>query len=346
MKSFFSTPERTPVDIIIVILIILIFLLILYILNISSKRPKKKAKDILINAYLNRYGLTYDQKNFILSLFSFKKFLDISHLFRDEIYFDHVVKEYITSLEKKGIYKNKIDQMQNIHSSIKEKIKFTKIKPTVSNDLKCGENVKLQINGVGFITGKILYNYIEGIVVKTHYFHEILKKINKNTSVTMYCWDDKYQYEIYTNIIRIINKKNEHYFLLAHNTLKIKDKYIHGMKVKTRIPVYFTHMFDPEIKKVIKEKVFRGTINAFSVFGVEVFTRYIIEKGGVFLFEFRKPEEHSSILNFTGKIDDFDDIKKRGGRVLFIKFIDMNEECKNYIFKFITNKMNELLIKK
>jgi hypothetical protein len=340
MNRFLTVPEITPLEIFIGILIISFFFVLFFFLSKTSISKKRKEKKDLINHYFNSYGLTYDQRNFILQLLSDNKFLNISHLFQDEIFFDHITNNFINKKKKSGYNKIKINELLKIYDEIKNKINFSKVKPVVSSEMRCNENIKLQIEKIGFMAGKILQNNENGIIVKTHFFNKFIQKVNKNTEIMMYCWDDNYQYEINTRIKKIINKKYDQYFFLAHNKLIIKDKYLHGMKVKTRIPVYFTHIFDPVTKTRIKERVIRGTINTFSIFGTEIYTRNKVKKGGIFLFEFHQPGKHDNIFLFTGQVDDFETV--RSGRLLFIKYIDMKDKSRDYIYKYIIDKMNQL----
>jgi hypothetical protein len=71
MRKYFPVPDKTPADIIVIIAVILIFFLILYILSITSKRSKKNARELMIDAYLNRFGFTYDERTFLSKIFNF-----------------------------------------------------------------------------------------------------------------------------------------------------------------------------------------------------------------------------------------------------------------------------------
>jgi hypothetical protein len=304
----------------------------------SSSIISKKEKKILLRSYCRRFGLNNYQTGLIDSLFQFFPFFNIKTLFHNEEYYLEVVSQYLQKINNKKSDSGKLKVMENDFNLIKTKIDFIENVPLLSNDIPVNQNVKLRLEHVGFISGSIVSNDKNGMLINTS-FKSAAKKLNKNDSIVFYYWDDFYQYEAHSRIKKIAEIHFIKYLLINHCKMIIKNKNLKGLQVNREFPVYFTHIFKLPEDLQLKSHTFQGNINSISIIGVEIFTRFKVNPEGIFLFEFQSPDKKKR-FHFTGKITDYKKLKN--GKLLFINYIDMKEDCKEYVHQLIFNELKDM----
>lgn len=340
MEKFYIWPENTRFDLFFIFLfIMLVLFLIAQIFKIIRNYRKKGTLDLLVT-YCKRNGLNDYETVLLKRLYKSYPFLNVNSFFNVEIYFDEYVQQYLKKTRNKYYSRNTYRNLESDLAKIKSKINFVKNVPYSSIDIPQNQNVKLRFERIGFITGTVINNDKEGILIRT-YFSNIVKKVKSQDRISIYFWDDVYQYEVHSSVKKISYVNFIQYIMVYHHSMLIKSRNTRGFQIDTMIPVYFCHIFNlKESDHDIKLNFFRGNINTFSMIGAEVFTKFKVSPIGLFLFEFHPLNNEEKILHFTGKIIEHKKVKR--GTILFIKYIDMNEECKKYINDLICERLNEI----
>lgn len=340
MNKFYIWPNNSNLDVFFKFLA-LIFVLFLFIQIIRMiVKYRKKDKVDLLTSYCRRIGLNDYETAILRRLYKSYPMLNINNFFNVEIYFDEYTDQYLKKVKNYYYSRNNYKNLGSDLSKIKAKINFTKNVPYASMDIPTNQNVKLRFENVGFITGTVIHNDNDGLLIRT-YFSNIVKKIQLREKITIYFWDDVYQYEVHSTVKKISFINLIQYILVYQGSMMIKSRNTRGFQIDTEIPVYFTHIFNLKAEDMdIKQHVFTGNINIFSMIGAEIFTKFKVVPSTLFLFEFRPLDDTAKRYHFTGKIIENKKVKK--GTILFIKYIDMNEECKKYVNDLICDRLNEI----
>jgi hypothetical protein len=302
------------------------------------KLSSDRERNFLLIAYCKRFGINDFQIGILKKMLSSFSFLNIDSFFLNEVYFDESVNQYLNLIKIK-IVKNTNTRLTEDFKEIKKKIEFKETTPATTRNMLSNQNIKIRLENIGFITGNIISSDAEGVLLNA-YFNDAANKVKIKDSISFYYWDDFNQYEVHSIIKKITEINSVKYILAQNSKLEVKDKASQKIKINIGIPIFFTHIFKIPKELKIESHYFKGEINTFSMIGAEVFTKFKIEPSGVFLFEFKPDQESKVRFHFTGRIYDSKRIKK--GRILFIKYIDMNEECRKFISNLILTKLKSL----
>ena len=332
MYKNYVWPEITVLDYISFTIILLVFLISLFLIIRYLLNQSKKEKFLLIKALCSKFNFNEYQIELVKKLFIKLPYLNVNYFFYNESYFDESLDFFLNKIKAS-------EKIKDDFSKLKEKINFFEQIPSLSKEIPVNQNVKIRLNRIGFISAKIIDNDEDGILVTT-YFKDAIDRVAVKDNVVIYYWDDNNQYEIHSKIKRVAKINFIQYILIYHANLKIKNKETQGFSIDQELPVYFTHIFKLPKEFSIESHYFKGNINTFSMIGAEIFTKFKVTSTGVFLFEFHPIGNDTKRFHFTAKIVEHKRVNK--GNLLFFKYIDMNEECKKYIYAFIVEKLNKL----
>jgi len=305
---------------------------------IKNKKRKNQVgagKGWTLHNFTLRFGLTTQQKEILEHMFKDRKKADLHRFFHDENYYNKITANDIKQRLKSGLEKVEAARLEGLYGEIRQMIKFTRHKPFSTHDLLSGTNIKIQIKGKGFFSGKIVHIDSQGVMIKLPHWQLSKKQFKKNTIVILFYWASRRDYEIHTKI-RKLSRGDAPYLLLSHKANVFSGRHPGGMGIDTDIGVYFSHVFDLPEGEAVKTRVMQGKLVSLSIIGTEVVTRAATKIGAICMFEFKFGNQKKP-YHFTGRVVDTQTGKTE--RRLFVSFIDMDEVCSTFIHKYVMRNL-------
>lgn len=263
----------------------------------------------------------------------------IRQVIKDVDSFMGAVDEYLQERAASGVEQERMEAEKARFALLSKKIHFRHQPAVRVASLPEGARIKVWLSGRGLFSAEIEANTARGMWIGLPHWVLPSGLLSKKQELIVYYWDQHQDYEIHGYIARVVRKRPLRIFMPNSSTV-FQGKHPRGMHVEARIPVFFQRILELDLPEDLKPPlhILQGTIVSLSIIGAEILTRVKGVAGSLYRFEFDPGDGGRRKHWFVGRVADSE--KEGAGNRLFIRFMDVREETRELIERFVCRRVN------